>query len=383
MKVLIVANGYPDKREPQFGCFERDQAIALSKLGHEVSILYVDGRFRTYWRPIGIRKKRVNGLDVYGIFIMPMKWGYSKWTCHLLQLVEMKLLDKLYRCYENEHGKPDVVYAHYMWNISYATILKRKYNIPLVGIEHWSGLTVEKLTLLARFWGNIAYSNVDKLLAVSESLRHHIIRHFQIDSIVVNDMLGPEFLSKPANARNNSDSFTFISVGNLLPIKCYDLLIEAFANSGLAGKGCKLLIIGDGTEKDKLQTTIDKFGLREVILLVGRKNKQEIRELLYSSHAYVLSSKAETFGVACIEALSQGVPVIATACGGPEEIVNDQNGKLVPIGNAKALSTAMIDMYYNTNNYDRDYISIECLKRFAPESIAKKLINIFEELKEK
>lgn len=381
MKICIIANGYPNRREPQFGCFERDQAIALSKLGHEVSILYVDGRFRTYWRPIGITKKKDNGLDVYGLFIMPMKWGYTRWTCRLLQLVEMKLLDKLYRCYENEHGKPDVIYAHYMWNISYATILKRKYNIPLVGIEHWSGLTVEKLTLLARFWGNIAYSNVNKLLAVSESLRNHIIRHFQVDSIVVNDMLGPEFLSKPANTRINSDSFTFISVGNLLPIKCYDLLVESFANSCLAEKGSKLLIIGDGTEKGYLQATIAKYGLQEAVLLVGRKNKQEIKTLLYSSHAYVLSSKAETFGVACIEALSQGLPVIATACGGPEEIVNDRNGMLVPVGDTVALSSAMTDMYNNADNYDRDYISIECLKRFAPESIAKKLIKIFEELK--
>jgi hypothetical protein len=47
MKILIVANGYPNKREPQWGCFERDQALALKELGHEVSILYVDRRFRT------------------------------------------------------------------------------------------------------------------------------------------------------------------------------------------------------------------------------------------------------------------------------------------------------------------------------------------------
>ena len=71
MKIVIIANGYPGKREPQWGCFERDQAVALTELGHQVSILYVDRRFRTYWRKIGINYRREDGIDVCGVFLFP------------------------------------------------------------------------------------------------------------------------------------------------------------------------------------------------------------------------------------------------------------------------------------------------------------------------
>ena len=71
MKIIIIANGYPAERDPQWGCFERDQAFALKSLGHDVSILYIDSRFRPYWRKIGITYKNDNGINVCGIFIFP------------------------------------------------------------------------------------------------------------------------------------------------------------------------------------------------------------------------------------------------------------------------------------------------------------------------
>ena len=69
MKIVIIANGFPDNHEPQWGCFERDQALALEKEGHDVALLYVDRRFRTYWRKLGFTHKKVCNIDVYGAFL--------------------------------------------------------------------------------------------------------------------------------------------------------------------------------------------------------------------------------------------------------------------------------------------------------------------------
>lgn len=71
MNIVIIANGYPTCREPQYGCFEKDQAIALQKEGHKVSILYVDGRFRKYYRRIGITHLQENNIDIYGLYLFP------------------------------------------------------------------------------------------------------------------------------------------------------------------------------------------------------------------------------------------------------------------------------------------------------------------------
>ena len=72
MKIVIIANGYPTKQEPQFGCFEKDQAFELKKQGHDVTILYIDGRFRKYWRKIGVSHKVDNAINVYGIYLFPI-----------------------------------------------------------------------------------------------------------------------------------------------------------------------------------------------------------------------------------------------------------------------------------------------------------------------
>ena len=135
MKILIVANGYPDKHDPQWGCFEKDQAVALKNLGHEVCILYVDRRFRIYWRKIGHTRFTVHGIAVFGSFWFPMPGlKYMMPKLHLYMVTQMQ--EKIFKYILKEWGKPDLIYAHYLYNIAFATKLKEKYDIPLVGIEH-------------------------------------------------------------------------------------------------------------------------------------------------------------------------------------------------------------------------------------------------------
>lgn len=380
MKIAIISNGFPDKREPQWGCFERDQALALSDQGHQVSVLFTDKRFRTYWRKIGFSHIREKSIDAYGIFIMPTQWIRRIFGGKVQYWVASHLLDLVYRKYIREHGCPDIIYAHYLNNIAYAAFLKKKYSVPLVGIEHWSVLNQKSLSPLQIARGRIAYENADKLLAVSESLRSMIKYHLNIDSTVVYDMLGPEFVFSSLMQKTSESGFKFIAIGSLKEIKGYDILISAFSKSNLARKGCQVIIAGDGEEKCNLVNLIHEVGLSEHIVLAGRKSKQEIINLLSECQAFVLSSRAETFGVACIEAMSQGLPVIATSCGGPEEFVSEKNGILIPTDNVDAMAAAMCQMYENYSKYDRSIIANDCIHRFSPKVIAEQLTLIFYDI---
>lgn len=377
MKILIIANGYPNKHDPQWGCFEKDQAVALKNLGHEVCIMYVDRRFRTYWRKIGLTSFIDNGIAVFGIFWFPafsLGKMFPKLYCRWISLMQGIVFKGMLKHW----GKPDIIYAHYLYNIAFATELKEKYGIPLVGIEHWSELTKNELRPLHRFWGETAYSKADKILAVSDSLRSHIKRHFGKDSTVVYDMLGQEFVSAPIPEHSLNDHFTFVAVGSLIQIKGYDILIEAFRQSGLSQSGCKVIIVGAGQEHDNLKKQIQRTYLQDSVLLTGRKSKEEIISVLAKSHAFILSSRAETFGVACIEALSQGLPCIATRCGGPEEFINERNGLLVPPNDVDSMAAAMQTMYDNYCHYDCASIAAEIRRRFGPQTIAKQLTMILE-----
>lgn len=372
MRILIVANGYPEPRDPQWGCFEKDQALALKAYGHEVSIMFVDRRFRKYWRRIGITKRKDSSLDVYGMFYFPMRWllllSYPVYKKFLIRLYYL-----LYKKYEKDQGKPDVIYAHYIWNMAYSSLIRKKEHIPLVGIEHWSGLTKDVLSPKELDLGTLAYSSSDCLLSVSKSLKSHIKRHFDKESTVVYDMLGLEFMKTLPLQKNKQDGFRFITVGSLLPIKGFDVLIQAFAQSGLYAKGCTLSIIGDGPERHKLETLVNDLELSRSVFLLGKLSKDDIVVLLSQSNVYVMSSYAETFGVACIEGLSQGLPAIVTKCGGPEDYINEKNGILVETNNASEMAEAMKTIFNQYSQYDRESIAENCRSRFAPDVIAKQL----------
>lgn len=380
MKIVIIANGFPDNHEPQWGCFERDQALALEKEGHDVALLYVDRRFRTYWRKLGFTHKKVCNIDVYGAFFIPTFGLIKIFGCRAYCWFVSKLYEFVYKRYICDHGTPDVIYAHYLWNIAYGANIMKKYGVPLVGIEHWSVLANDSISSNVDYYGRVAYNNVNKLLVVSQFLQKHVRKHFGIESTVVYDMLGPEFISSNTHAKSNNKVFKFIAVGSLLPIKQFAMLIKAFALSKLTDKGCCLMIVGDGPERRVLEKLIQELNLLNSVSLLGRRSKKEIVELLADSNAFVLSSSSETFGVACIEALSQGLPAIATECGGPEELINDKNGILVPKRNENSLSEAMKYMFDNYNCYDRFAIAEECRNRFASQVIAQQLIKLFQEV---
>ena len=275
MNILIFSRGYPSIQDSQWGCFERDQARALQKMGHSVTVISVDGRFRLYPRKLGITYSEDNGIHIYNIYLLPFKalipLGYK------LRLKVWRHI-ALYLYNHIQKGKRyDLIYAHYLTNIYLACAIKHKYSIPIVGIEHWSVLNRKKLPLYVQEMGKIAYSSVDRLIAVSDSLRQQIFSHFGIDSIVIHNMVSREFFERNDLQKNNCHNcLKIVSVGNLLYGKGYDVLIKAFYHSNLQKKGTSITIVGEGKERGKLQHLINQLGLQNNVFLVGRKNKSEV-----------------------------------------------------------------------------------------------------------
>lgn len=380
MYILIISRGFPSKREPQFGCFEKDQADALVKLGHKVVVASVDSRFRMYWRKLGVTHNKYGKLDVWNIFIVPgvitALAGY-KFNQYVKELQMLYLFKKIIHA----HGMPDVIYGHYSFWISLGVPIKRKYGIPLIGLEHNSCFNNRQLTKYLTKISLYAYSNTDMLLAVSNKLRNSILSHLGKDSLVIYNMVGEEFCEPYKFI--DSDKVSFVAVGSLIYRKGFDLLLEAFCSARLPRNRWSLDIIGGGEEQKTLQQHINKVGLQDNIKLLGQKTKTEIIDILKKSDVFVLSSRQETFGVVYIEAMALGLPVIATVCGGPEEFVQKSDGLLVPVNDVSALTDAIKYMYDHYKEYDRQTISENCKRRFAPNVIARQLTEVFEQVVEK
>jgi glycosyltransferase involved in cell wall biosynthesis len=135
--------------------------------------------------------------------------------------------------------------------------------------------------------------------------------------------------------------FVWIAVGRLEAAKDYPNLLTAFrrvVDASIAEVA--LLVAGDGPLRDFLHEYAERLQLSSKVRFLGER--LDIPDLLCAADALVLSSAWEGFGLAVGEAQLAGLPVVATDCGGPREVLAPTAGLLVPPGNAQALAQAMI-----------------------------------------
>lgn len=150
-----------------------------------------------------------------------------------------------------------------------------------------------------------------------------------------------EFLPRPAQP----ESGQVFAIGRLDPIKGFDVLVKACARLRDQGRKMECSIAGDGPERARLLSQIERLGLEANVHLVGAKTQSEVRRMLLESRMCVLPSVVDSGGnmdgipVALMEAMALGVPVVSTNVSGiPELVVNERTGLSVVQGDSNALS---------------------------------------------
>ncbi|GGI46670.1 glycosyltransferase involved in cell wall biosynthesis [Agromyces flavus] len=133
----------------------------------------------------------------------------------------------------------------------------------------------------------------------------------------------------------------FAAVGRLGPLKGFDLLLDAFARAGLPAD-TRLLIGGDGPERDAIQRRIADLGLGDRTELLGRLDAGQVARVMERSIAVAVPSRIEPFGIVALEAWRAGAALIMTERGGGPEFVRDGiDGLLVDPLEPEALASAL------------------------------------------
>lgn len=171
---------------------------------------------------------------------------------------------------------------------------------------------------------------------------------------------------------------TVVAIGHLIPVKGFDLLLEAWSIVIKEKKDWKLTIVGEGGEKESLEKYIYDHGLQESVNLPGKTNN--IQEYYQEADILCLSSRFEGLPMVLIEAISFGIPVVSFDCDtGPAEILNNTGSILVPQGDTKKLAKSLIEMMNDDKR--RKVISVKSKaksKEYQPSVVVQKWIDLIE-----
>jgi N-acetyl-alpha-D-glucosaminyl L-malate synthase BshA len=325
------------------GVLATELGIGLAQKGHDI-------HFISYKRPARLVNYIPNVyLHEVGTFQYPLFEHPPYDSLLASKIVDVAMFENL-----------DVLHVHYA--IPHATVAflanqilaSKGKALPVVTTLHGTDITLVGLDRSLSSVVEFGINKSDKVTAVSDSLRKQTQDHFETetDISVIYNFINLERFSRKENpvARANfapNGEKIIMHISNFRKVKRVDDVVKVF--SMVREKTpVKLLFVGDGPERIKVQDTCRSLGICGDIIFLGKQDAVE--DLLSLADLFVLPSAKESFGLAALEAMACGVPVISSNAGGlPEVNIHGQTGYLSEVGDIEAMAAGAIDILLDDN----------------------------------
>jgi glycosyltransferase involved in cell wall biosynthesis len=245
---------------------------------------------------------------------------------------------------------PGVVHTHlYYANVMGRIAARLAGGVPVVTTLHNPDYTFESrrapLFAARKLVDRVTGSRNAALVAVSRAVAEDYRRHMGWRTIrVVPNGVDLEAFAPGGDAGAAgewpSPGLRLLSVGRLHLQKGHRVLLDAMAAARQAGAALSLLVAGEGAERAALEAQASRLGLQAHVRLAGRC---DVRPLLHAADVFVFPSLYEAVGIALLEAMACGRPIVASRTGGIPEVVKDGvSGQLVTPGDAGDLARALV-----------------------------------------
>lgn len=267
--------------------------------------------------------------------------------------------------------KIDAIHTHGLNLITYSAVsIGVNQNIPVFCHLHDS--YIENLNKKMDSILKVVFEKATKLLAVSEFQKNTILKLYpNLNNIdVVYNGIDTNKFKVSTGVKNGR----FIFIGNLIPTKGLDILIEAVKT--LADKNIVIDVYGKGNHESEYISLIKKYKLESNFVFKGTVENTEIPNIVKNYEALILPTKYETFGIVLIESLASGVPVLASdLCAVPEIVKSEEYGMLFESKNSKELANCL--QKFNLKKWDKAKIS-EYGKQFDLKKTANQINNLYK-----
>ncbi len=388
LKVLVLSRNYPNTSMPLLGLWIEQWARHVARHADVRVIAPVPycppvprsmsiSRFRAI-----AKSERIGGLEVAhprfptgpGYFLHPME--SRLWTWSLGKHVERL----------RESFPFDVIHAHFSYpDGAVAVELGERYGVPVVITEHarwrpWMDQYPSVLRIVRRACAKAAFHTgvsrfvLDLIRQFTGPSPRQLVTHLGVD--------GSVFV--PPETPGERDPESLVYVGRLHLVKGVDVLLKTMAALVKRRPRLKLSMIGGdfyrATSKEVafMRQLADDLGLGNNVEFLGPKPREEVAAAVRKSALLVLPSRSETFGAVLVEALACGTPVVATRCGGPEDIVTDEVGRLVQKEDPKALQAGIEAVLDTPEAYPVERLRRYALDGFAWERVATRTMELYE-----
>ena len=374
MKILMIPSWYGTKLAPLLGSFYKEQAEELVARGHDVAVLYVEvgGSFRA--ADNGLTHEVVNGVNTY-VYVRPnLTPRWERGRC----FQRTRMLMKLYRMLEREWGRPDVVNLRSSLQGYEAVALCQKQDLPLFFMEHSSFVVTEGEGSGARRRLETVMKQAKVNACVGSTLMR-VMNPLDPHTRTIPDFVDDRRFEITEKTEDNG-AFRFAAMGQLRPIKGHDTLIRAFAQlKRRVTQPIELHIAGTGGLRSYLEGIIREEGVEDCCFLVGAVPRDEVSRFMNNCDCFICSSRTEMLSCVLHECAACGKPAIGTMCGGPQDIITEETGVLVPVDDVAAMASAMEEMLTRAKTYDRAAIRKSILARFGRDEVCRRLIEACED----
>ena len=370
MKIAIVC--YPTFGGS--GVVATELGMALAAKGHEI-------HFIAYRQPVR--------LDTLASRMHFHEVNVPQYDLFKYQPYELALSSKLVDVIKQH--QIDLLHVHYAIPHAYAAYMAKKMledkgiHIPIVTTLHGTDITLVGSHPFYKTAVTFSINHSDYVTAVSESLKQNTLDLFGISKKI---KVIPNFIDvtkyedrDPPCGRDvlaEKEEMVITHVSNFRPLKRIMDVIAIFERI-IPHVNAKLMMVGQGPEKEKASFYCRKNDLENKVLFLG--NSHEIDKILCHSDLFLLPSEQESFGLAALEAMAQRVPVISTNAGGlPEVNQEGVSGYLCEVGDVDGMAEKAVSILTNPEQHQK-------MKQQAFETAThfdiKKVVLAYEEVYEK
>lgn len=387
MKVAVLTswlNHIPFNVVDTTGIFVKEQVKALQNVGVEATILYPD-LMPHRDLPLFSLKRRFDiegGIPTFRI----QQFHPPKWSSVFLKSY-IKKAATLYDDYFSVYGKPSVVHAHNYWVGFVALAIKEKYGVPFVFTEHDTVFFEGRFRPWLVPFLTRMLKEASAITVVSTGLKEVLMPFSDKPIVVVPNIINTKFFKltacEPSEKKFDSQNVCqFVSIGSLLPYKGYDLLLIAFAQflKKNLNTSAFLTIIGAGKERKNLEKQALKLRVNQFIEFKGQLSPADIVRSLSQSDIFVSSSRFETFGVAMVEAMSMGLPILATPTDGAKDIITEETGILTDSISVASITEGLQKIYREYSKFDTQKIRKHVLDNFDKSVVTQQYLEIYNSI---